>query len=100
MRRRTSYDPLQPVDHPVWLVVRDHLQRVLATTELHPGADLRAALKSTKENLSGAGWKPDAESLKWGFFFCRKAQARLGITLETRDPGSAPSVTDWPARNP
>lgn len=72
----------------MWLVVRNSLQRALAATELRPGADLRAALAATRETLIAAGWEPEPGSLKWGFFFCRKAQARLGVTLETRDPGA------------
>ena len=100
MRRRSSYDPLQPVDQPMWLVVRDNLQRALAATELRPRADLRAALAATRETLAAAGWEPDPGSLKWGFFFCRKAQARLGVTLESHDPGGGASVKEWPARNP
>jgi hypothetical protein len=101
MRRRSRYDPLQPVDRSLWLVVRDSLQRVLAATELRPGTDLHAALASTRETLTTAGWEADAGSLKWGFFFCRKAGARLGVTLETCDPGGRDAPPkEWPARNP
>jgi hypothetical protein len=101
MRRRSSYDPLQPVDRVVWLIVRDSLQRVLAATELRPGADLKAALASTRQTLTAAGWDSDAGSLKWGFFFCRKDGARLGVTLETCDPsGRDAPHKEWPARNP
>jgi hypothetical protein len=99
MRRRSAFDPLHPVDHPLWLVVRDSLQRVVAATELRPGTDLRAALASIRQTLSAAGWAPDPGPLKWGFFFCRKAQQRLGVTLEIHDPGSTASAEEWPARN-
>lgn len=83
----------------MWLVVRDSQQRALAATELRPRADLYAALASTRETLTAAGWELDPGSLKWGLFFCRKAQDRLGVTIETRDPGGSGAVTkDWPAR--
>ena len=39
MRRRSWYDPLQPADHPMRLLVRDTLLRVLAAV-LRPKSGL------------------------------------------------------------
>jgi len=42
MRRRTLYDPLQPMLWPTWLVTMDNHRFAVSSWELAPGADLRA----------------------------------------------------------
>lgn len=84
--RRSIPDPLAPIRHPTWLVVRDH-RTVVEVTPLEPHADLRAILNAAREARMADGWACDEIGRSCSFFYCAKdGRRRLMVTIECVDP--------------
>ena|ERR1700683_3414638 len=86
MARRSMYDPLSPVDKPMWLVVRDALRVVVEARTLDPMADLRAILNGERQARIDSGWNADDIGRACSFFFCTRDGVRLQVTIEACDP--------------
>jgi hypothetical protein len=89
-KRKGVTDPLDPVDEPRWLVVRDLCRRVLEYQELWPGRDLRAALAAECDRRTADGWTVDDIPPHCAFCFAQRAHERVCITVECHAPGTAP----------
>lgn len=85
MRRRGRHDPLQPNASATWLVVRNELSQVVESHEIEPRADLRAILIAARAQRLAEGWVAD-EIGDLAFFFCRRANRRLFVSIEMRRP--------------
>lgn len=84
--RRSSYNPLAPIPHPTWLVVRDRCNQLINVTPLEPKADLHAILNAAREERILAGWNADPIGRACSSFFCSKDGTRVMVGIERRDP--------------
>jgi hypothetical protein len=98
MARRTTYDSLQPVDRPMWLVTKDMLRTVQQVAELAPGTDLRVVLTAARNARVAAGWACDDISRSCGFFFAERGGERVQVGIEVLDP--AQPIPAVPYRRP
>jgi hypothetical protein len=90
-QRRGRVDPLNPVDEPRWLVIRDRFSRVIQSLPLPPNADLRAAMRLEGERRGRAGWLVDCIPRNCAFFFCDLENERICVSVECYEPGPAGS---------
>lgn len=88
-RRRSSPDPLETVNAPRWLVVRDMCSRPLRHSVLPPNADLKAALGTERQRLVDEGWTAD-KLTRYSFVHCQRENERVCISIECFEPGAAP----------
>ena|SRR5690348_14990502 len=88
MRRKSHPGSLQPTDTATWLVVRDSINRLVESTQLPPGAELRAALVCARARLIANGWSADEIGRNVSFFFCAREGERHMVGIEYRLPGS------------
>jgi predicted deacetylase len=65
--RRTRYAPTDESRNPHWLVTYDVYRRVLATTRLTVGTDLRAAMRQATEKCEADAWIVEKDGA-YGFF--------------------------------
>jgi hypothetical protein len=86
MRRRTLYDPLQPLPQPTWLVVRNMCRQSLEWREIAPGVDLRSYLEAARTERTAAGWACDDMGRVCSFFFVVRDGKRIQVTVERYDP--------------
>jgi hypothetical protein len=86
VKRRSSFDPLLPVNEPRWLCVRHMDQRLIDSQRLDPGADLKAAFVRALASHADAGWTLERFSSDLACAFCRArtAGARSGCGEERR----------------
>jgi hypothetical protein len=83
-RKRSSPDPLAPVNAATWLVVRDEINAVLESTKLAPGTNLRALL--TRDARIADGWAADNIGPACGFFFASREAKRVRVAVERAPP--------------
>lgn len=88
MRRKSHPASLQPTNTATWLVVRDSMNRLVESTQLVPGADLRRALVCARARLIATGWSADEIGRNVSFFFCAREGERHMVGIEYRPPGS------------
>jgi hypothetical protein len=86
MGRRNRPDPLEPLQVPTWLVVRNRHRAPLEWRRLAARADLRAILEASKAERIAAGWTCDDIGPRCGFYFCELAGERLQVGIERYDP--------------
>jgi hypothetical protein len=91
VKRRSSFDPLLPVNEPRWLCVRHMDQRLIDSQRLEPGADLKAAFVHALAAHADAGWTLERFSSDLACAFCRAARSGRGeerrlIAIECFDP--------------
>lgn len=55
--RRALFDPLQTLDKPSWLLIRNMTGAVLDTEEIPAGADLKRVFMATMLEWIDAGWQ-------------------------------------------
>lgn len=83
--RRSAPDPLEPIDAPTWLVVRDMCSQLLESTELPPRADQRAVLVAARGARIARGWRVTNIGPQCAFFFASRAGERVMVGIE-QDP--------------
>jgi hypothetical protein len=87
MRRRSIYDPLEPISEPRWYVVRDsRLNRVLEARQLAQVNLKRIFVAAMLERID-AGWQLGEFSSRGGSFFCTRGVERCQVGIEGADPG-------------
>ena len=87
-RRRGQHDPLQTVNEPRWLVLRNQLSQIDWHVPLLPNSDLRAALEAGRQQLIDAGCAMD--EMKWyAFVFGQRGTDRICLAIEAVVPGSS-----------
>jgi hypothetical protein len=91
VKRRSSFDPLLPVNEPRWLCVRHMDHSLIECQRLEPGVDLKAAFVHALAAHAAAGWTLERFSSDLACAFCRRAQARRLIVIECIDP-SRPTI--------
>jgi hypothetical protein len=88
MARRNRHDPLQPVNEPRWLVLRNQLSQIDWYVPLLPNADLKASLEAGRQRLIDEGFTMD--EMKWyAFVFGRGGAERISLVIEAILPGSS-----------
>ena len=93
-RRRNRHDPLQTVNEPRWLVVRNQLSQIDWYVPLLPNADLKASLEAGRQRLIEEGCRMDEISWLPFVFGWRGKEAddeRFSLHIESLAPG-APTV--------
>ena len=86
VKRRSSFDPLLPVNEPRWLCVRRMDQGLIESQRLEPGADLKAAFVRALAAHADAGWMLERFSSDLACAFCRRGEERRLIAIECFDP--------------
>jgi hypothetical protein len=86
MPRRTRYDPLQRLQQPTWLVVRNKHRQPLEWRQLAPGADLRAMLLAARTERIAAGWVCTEVGRHESVFMAERDGERLETGIERYDP--------------
>jgi hypothetical protein len=86
MVRRNRPDPLQPLQVPTWLVVRNKHGQALESREIAAGGDLRAVLQLALAERTAAGWVCDDIGPVCSFFFASLAGERIMVGIERYDP--------------
>lgn len=86
MARRNRPDPLQPLQVPAWLVTRNQNRAPLESSQLAPGANLRAILQAARAARISSGWGCDDIGPSTGFFFAERAGERIQVCVERFDP--------------
>ena len=86
-RKRSSPDPLAPVNAPSWLVVRDRVGCVLESAELPARADLRAVLTAARDARIADGWLAEDIGPVCSFFFASRDGRRVLVGIERIPPG-------------
>jgi hypothetical protein len=102
-RRRNQHDPLQTVNEPRWLVLRNQLSQIEWHVPLLPNSDLSAALGAGRQRLIDEGCTMD--EMKWyAFVFGRRGGERISLVIEAIPPGSSTvghgAYLGGPARRP
>jgi hypothetical protein len=92
-RKRSLRDPLQPVDAPTWLVVRNALSEVVESIPLARRADLRAILNAERDRRIADGWTADVIGPACGSFFCSRDGVRVLVAIEVCDPRHARPIS-------
>jgi len=86
-RRRNQHDPLQTVNEPRWLVLRNQLSQIDWHVPLPPQADLRASLEAGRQRLIDEGCT--MHEMKWyAFVFGQRGTERICLAVEAVVPGS------------
>ena len=83
--RRSTLDPLAPIDAPTWLAVRDMCSHVLELTELLPFTDQRAVLVAARDARIAQGRQADDIGPRCAHFFATRAGERVMVGIE-REP--------------
>ena len=80
-RRRNQHDPLQVVNEPRSLVLRNQLSQIEWHVPLPPQADLKAALEAGRQRLIDEGCTMD--EMKWyAFVFGRRGGERISLVIK------------------
>jgi hypothetical protein len=87
MVRRNRYDPLQPLQQPTWLVVRNSYRQPQEWREIAAGIDLRSTLEKSRVERIAAGWTCEDIGRVCSFFFAERQGERIQVTVERYDPG-------------
>jgi len=88
--RRGRTDPLNPVNEPRWLVVRDRCSQVIEYLELPPRTNLHAAMDAERTRRAADGWIVDDIPHYCSFCFCDKGDERICIAIDCFEPGAVP----------
>lgn len=88
VRRRGRTDPLNAVNAPRWLAVRDKLGHIIQVEALEASADLRGALKARTDALAAEGWDIDSIPSCCAFVFCQRENVRVCVSIEAVEPGT------------
>jgi hypothetical protein len=91
MRNTQGQDAMQPVDHPTWLIVQDHIDELVFHVELAPLADPEEVLASAIEQLGTHGWMIEGAPSCAGFF-CNRDGERWFVHIVHYDPTRRPVV--------
>ncbi len=96
MARRSRSDPLQPLQQPTWLVVRNTYRDALKWQEIGPDVDLRVFLTGVRASYIVEGWSCDDIGSACSFFFATHRGERLQVAVERYDPAGpgAPGQSD------
>jgi hypothetical protein len=86
MRKRNPPEPFKPRRDRTWIVARDALSRVVASTPLEPNADLKAALMAARDARIADGWDCERVGPSVAFFFCTREGVRHQVGIEARTP--------------
>src|ERR1035441_859995 len=84
IRRRATFDPLEPTREPRWLVVRNMHGALLEARSLSPGSDLKRAFVALMLEWIDAGWQLGEFSSTTGTF-----RAGLGFSDRSLSGGTA-----------
>jgi hypothetical protein len=84
--RRSSFDPLLPVDEPRWLCMRRMDNELIESTLILARADLKAAFVRALASLVDAGWTLERFSSDLACAFCRRGEERRFLAIECYDP--------------
>lgn len=91
MARRNRHDPLQTVNEPRWLVLRNQLSQIDWHIQLPPKADLRASLEAGRQRLIDEGCAMEDIRPLLAFVFGQRGEERICLTVEALAP-DAPRV--------
>lgn len=86
--RRSRYVPAAESNVAHWLVTYDRYRRVIESTHLIVGTDLRVAILQLMAAYKADGWVVENDGA-YGFLFCGRNGERREIRLQPTDP-SAP----------
>lgn len=86
MPRRTRYDPLQRLQRPTWLVLRNSHRQPLEWLEIAPGSDLRAILQGARAERIAAGWTCTEIGPRESVFMAERDGERVEVGIERYDP--------------
>jgi hypothetical protein len=90
MRTQHRQDATRAVDHPMWLIVQDRMNQLVAHVELAPFMDLPLVLSVLSEQLQRRGWTIEAAPrLAVVGFFCNREGERWFVHLVHYDPCAA-----------
>jgi hypothetical protein len=89
IRRRNTFEPLEPTTEPRWVVVRNMHGALLRVRALAPGSDLKRAFVVLMLEWIDAGWRLGEFSSTAGTFFCTRGVERRMINITPTDPGEA-----------
>lgn len=89
MSRRSTYDPLAPLDHTQWLVTSGLHRERLHVICVPYGADLRSAMIARLAELIAKGWEAEGDGLAHGFAFLSMPGARIQLSATAVDPGES-----------
>jgi hypothetical protein len=89
--RRALFDPLQSIDKPSWLIVRNMTGAIIESQEIPAGTDLKRLFVATMLEWLDAGWRLGEFSSTAGTFFCARGSERRMVGIHSTEPGQAHS---------
>jgi hypothetical protein len=88
VRRRSSFDPLLPVDEARWLCIRHLDNELIESTLIGPQVDLKAVFVRALASLVDTGWTLERFSSDLACAFCQRGCERRVLVIECFDPKS------------
>lgn len=99
MRRRASYDPLQPCGQPRWLTVRTFSGGLLEAQRLEPGTDLVRTFLAAMVELIDTGWRLGEFSSGSGAVRHERGAEKRMMAIEAQDPEDRSRHPVWQCTN-
>lgn len=90
IRRRNSYDPLEPAPEPRWLVIRGMTGATLSARAIPADTNLKRLFVATMLEWVDAGWELEEFGSRTGTFFCHRGVERRMVSIQPGDPHEAP----------
>jgi hypothetical protein len=87
VRKRSTFDPLQPTAAPRWHVVRSMQGTVIESHKVPAGTDLKRLFIELMLESIEAGWQLGEFSSTSGTFFCNRNPERRMVSIDPTDPG-------------
>lgn len=86
IRRRATYDPLQPSGQPRWLTVRTFGGGLIESRRLEPGTDLVRVFLAAMLELVDTGWQLGEFASGSGVVRHQRASEKRMLAIEEKDP--------------
>jgi hypothetical protein len=86
VRRRATFNPLEPGGTPRWVVVRSMHGSLLESREIPRGSDLKRVFIAAMIEWMDAGWSLGEFSSVSATFFCDRQSERRMVSIVPTDP--------------
>jgi hypothetical protein len=90
VRKRTTFDPLEPTSARRWYVVRSMHGTVIESRELPRESDLKRVFVTSMIEWMDAGWHLGEFSSVSAVFFCTRQADRRMVGIYPTDPYDVP----------
>ena len=90
VRRRGTYNPLEPTAAPRWLVVRSMHGTIIESRQLSAETNLKRAFIAAMLDWLDSGWSIGEFSSGSGTFFCDRSPDRRMVSIDPTDPHDVP----------